>query len=133
MALPVPPLTLGVEEEYQIIDPETRNLHSYISKFLSQDETRPTKLNLQPELMQSQVEVGTRVCHNVKEVRQEVIRLRREVVELAHENGLEIAAASTHPFARWANGIQIRRSRLRDRLEGDENPPHGPEEADEGR
>jgi carboxylate-amine ligase len=102
MALPVPPLTLGVEEEYQIIDPETRNLHSYISEFLSQDETRPTKLNLQPELMQSQVEVGTRVCHNVKEVRQEVIRLRREVVELAHENGLEIAAASTHPFARWA-------------------------------
>ena len=102
MPVPNPPLTLGVEEEYQIIDPETRNLHSYISEFLSQDEDRPKKLNLQPELMQSQVEVGTRVCRDVQEVRQEVIRLRREVVELAHENGLEIAAASTHPFARWS-------------------------------
>lgn len=102
MPVPNPPLTLGVEEEYQIIDPETRNLHSYISEFLSQDETRPTKLNLKPELMQSQVEVGSHVCRNVKEVRQEVIRLRREVVEMAHKNGLEIAAASTHPFARWS-------------------------------
>jgi carboxylate-amine ligase len=102
MSVPVPPLTLGVEEEYQIIDPETRNLHSYISEFLSQDETRPTRLNLKPELMQSQVEVGSHVCRNVKEVRHEVIRLRREVVEMAHKNGLEIAAASTHPFARWS-------------------------------
>jgi carboxylate-amine ligase len=102
MSVPIPPLTLGVEEEYQIIDPETRNLHSYISEFLSQDETRPTRLNLKPELMQSQVEVGSHVCRNVKEVRHEVIRLRREVVEMAHKNGLEIAAASTHPFARWS-------------------------------
>lgn len=101
MAIPNPPLTLGVEEEYQIIDPETRNLHSYISEFLSQDETRPTKLNLKPELMQSQVEVGSHVCRNIKEVRHEVVRLRREVVEMAHKNGLEIAAASTHPFANW--------------------------------
>ncbi len=102
MTIPNPPLTLGVEEEYQIIDPETRNLHSYISEFLSQDETRPTRLNLKPELMQSQVEVGSHVCRNIKEVRTEVIRLRREVVDMAHRNGLEIAAASTHPFARWS-------------------------------
>jgi carboxylate-amine ligase len=101
MAVPTPPLTLGVEEEYQIIDPQTRNLHSYISEFLSQDQERPYKLDLKPELMQSQVEVGSHVCRNVKEVRQELIRLRREVVRMADENGLKIAAASTHPFARW--------------------------------
>jgi len=101
MKLPDPPLTLGIEEEYQIIDPETRNLFSYITELLSQDEQRPEKLNIMPELMQSQVEVGSHVCRNVKEIRQEVIRLRREVTSLAKENGLKIAAASTHPFAKW--------------------------------
>lgn len=101
MSVPTPPLTMGIEEEYQIIDPKTRNLHAYITEFLSQDQQRDVKLNLMPELMQSQVEVGSRVCQNIGEVRQEVIRLRRAVIDLADANGLAIAAASTHPFARW--------------------------------
>ncbi|MEW5986409.1 MAG: carboxylate-amine ligase [Chloroflexota bacterium] len=101
MAVPEVPLTLGVEEEYQIIDPVTRNLHSYISELLSQDLRRPTRLNIKPEFMQSQVEVGSNVCRNVKEVRQELRRLRRSVDEMARENGLRFAAASTHPFAKW--------------------------------
>lgn len=101
MSVPTPPLTMGIEEEYQIIDPKTRNLHAYISELLSQDKQRQVKLNLMPELMQSQVEVGSNVCQNIGEVRQEVIRLRRAVCELADENGLAIAAASTHPFAKW--------------------------------
>jgi carboxylate-amine ligase len=101
MAVPVPPLTLGIEEEYQIIDPVSRNLHSYISEFLCQDEQREVKLQLKPEFMQSQVEVGSHVCRNIKEIRQEVLRLRRAVVEMATENNLKIAAASTHPFAKW--------------------------------
>jgi glutamate---cysteine ligase / carboxylate-amine ligase len=101
MSLSTPPLTLGVEEEYQIIDPASRNLHSYITELLSQDKARPTSLNLKPEFMQSQVEVGSHVCRNIKEVRAEVIRLRRAVSKMAEENGLAIAAASTHPFARW--------------------------------
>lgn len=96
-----PPLTLGVEEEYQIIDPETRNLHAYISEFLSLDQQRGKKVNLQPEFMQSQVEVGTNVCSDIKEVRKEIIRLRRSVIEMAEEKGVQIVAASTHPFARW--------------------------------
>ena len=101
MSVPTPPLTMGIEEEYQIIDPKTRNLHAYITEFLSQDQKRDVKLNLMPELMQSQVEVGSRVCQNIGEVRQEVIRLRRAVTEMADANGVAIAAASTHPFARW--------------------------------
>lgn len=101
MPVPVPPLTLGVEEEYQIIDPETRNLHAYITEFLSQDQRREISLDLKPELMQSQVEVGSHVCRNIKEVRHEVVRLRRAIIDLAAENGVQIAAASTHPFARW--------------------------------
>jgi carboxylate-amine ligase len=101
MSIPTPPLTLGIEEEYQIIDPATRNLHAYISELLSQDELRPASLNLKPEFMESQVEVGSHVCRNIKEIRQEVIRMRRAVSTMAEENGLEIAAASTHPFAKW--------------------------------
>lgn len=101
MSLPTPPLTMGVEEEYQIIDPESRKLHSYISKLLSQDQERAVKLDLKPEFMQSQVEVGSRVCRNIKEVRQEVVRLRRSVTQMAEDNGLHIVAASTHPFSSW--------------------------------
>ncbi len=101
MTVPIPPLTMGVEEEYQIVDPTTRNLKAYISELLSQDKQRDIALDLKPEFMQSQVEVGSHVCRNVKEVRQELVRLRRAVINMADENGVAIAAASTHPFARW--------------------------------
>ncbi len=101
MADPTPPLTMGVEEEYQIIDPETRDLYAYISKLLSLDQQRETSLDLKPEFMQSQVEVGSRVCDDIQAVRAEVIRLRRAVCDMAEKNGVQIAAASTHPFARW--------------------------------
>jgi carboxylate-amine ligase len=117
MSLPVPPLTLGVEEEYQIIEPETRNLSSYISEFLAQDEQRPSSLHIQPELMQSQVEVGSHVCRNIKEIRQEVIRLRREVSTMAESNGLYIAAASTHPFAMWEEQAITEGARYRELLD----------------
>lgn len=101
MTVPIPPLTMGVEEEYQIIDPATRNLKAYITELLSQDQEREIGLDLKPEFMQSQVEVGSHVCRNIKEVRQELVRLRRAVINMADENGVSIAAASTHPFARW--------------------------------
>ncbi len=101
MAVPTPPLTMGIEEEYQIIDPETRDLYAYISKLLSIDRKSDTSLDLKPEFMQSQVEVGSRVCEDINGIRNEVIRLRRAVCEMAEKNGVQIAAASTHPFARW--------------------------------
>lgn len=111
------PLTLGIEEEYQIIDPQTRDLRTYISELLTQDQQRPKKLDLKPELMQSQVEVGSHICRNVKEARQEVKRLRREVLELADENGLLIAAASTHPFARWEDQVITEGTRYKELLD----------------
>lgn len=101
MAKKLPPLTLGVEEEYQIINPETRDLYAYISQLLADDESRPHKLDLRAEFMQSQVEVGSHVCRNVSEVRQELVRLRRAVCQMGKEHGVWIAAASTHPFAKW--------------------------------
>ncbi len=101
MAVPTPPLTMGIEEEYQIIDPVSRDLYAYISKLLSLDKERETSLDLKPEFMQSQVEVGSQVCQDITGIRAEVIRLRQAVCEMAEKNGVQIAAASTHPFARW--------------------------------
>jgi carboxylate-amine ligase len=117
MTVPTPPMTLGIEEEYQIIDPSSRNLHSYISEFLSQDERSRKSLDLKPELMQSQVEVGSHVCQNIKEVRAEVIRLRRAVTSLAERNDLKIAAASTHPFAKWEEQSITEGDRYRELLD----------------
>ncbi len=117
MAVPNPPLTLGIEEEYQIIDPETRDLYAYISKLLSVDQESETSLDLKPEFMQSQVEVGSRVCDDIKGIRQEVIRLRRAVCEMAEKNGVQIAAASTHPFARWQDQAITEGVRYRELLD----------------
>ncbi len=117
MAVPEQPLTLGIEEEYQIIDAETRDLRTYISELLTQDQIRAKKLDLKPELMQSQVEVGSHICKNITEARAEITRLRRDVLELADENGLMIAAASTHPFARWEDQIITEGTRYKELLD----------------
>ena len=95
-----PSLTLGIEEEYQIIDPQTRELRSYITQIL--EEGRMTlREQVKPELHQSIVEVGSSVCQTPSELREELVRLRRTIMELAGKNGLRIAAAGTHPFSSW--------------------------------
>ncbi|HST90307.1 MAG TPA: glutamate-cysteine ligase family protein, partial [Ktedonobacterales bacterium] len=95
-----PSLTIGVEEEYQIIDPETRELKSFITEIL--DEGRLIlREQMKPELHQSIVEIGTEVCHTPAEVRVELTRLRRAIIELAGNKGMRIAAAGTHPFSSW--------------------------------
>lgn len=94
-----PSLTLGIEEEYQIIDPETRELRSYITEILSGDQMIMGEVK--PELHQSMVEIGTQVCRTPADVRAELVRLRGAVMKLAGRNGLVIAAAGTHPFSSW--------------------------------
>ena len=94
-----PSLTIGIEEEYQIIDPETRELRSYITEILK-DESLVLG-EIKPELHQSMVEVGTKVCHRPAEVRAELVRLRRLVMDLAAKKGLKVAAAGSHPFSSW--------------------------------
>ncbi|HEX4590581.1 MAG TPA: carboxylate-amine ligase [Gemmataceae bacterium] len=96
-----PSLTIGIEEEYQIIDPETRELRSYITQFLEQGKLL-LREQVKAELHQSMVEVGTEICRTPAEARAELIRLRRHVIELAANNGLVIAAAGTHPFSSWS-------------------------------
>lgn len=94
-----PSLTLGVEEEYQIIDPETRELRSYITEFLKGDHL--VLEEIKPELHQSMVEIGSKICRTPQEVRAELVRLRGTVMWLAGRSGLKIAAAGTHPFSSW--------------------------------
>ena len=97
----LPPLTLGIEEEYQIIDPESRELKSYIQELMEQGR-RVLHDQIKKEFLQSQVEVGSQICQDIREVREEVVRLRSSICRLAAENGLQVAAASTHPFSAWA-------------------------------
>ncbi len=94
-----PSLTLGIEEEYQIIDPESRELKSYITEILAGDSMILDEVK--PELHQSMVEIGSKVCRSPQELRGELVRLRGMVMDLAGKNGLVIAAAGTHPFSCW--------------------------------
>jgi glutamate---cysteine ligase / carboxylate-amine ligase len=96
-----PSLTIGIEEEYQIIDPTTRELRSYISEILKEDEL--ILREIKPELHQSIVEVGTTVCQTPQQARQELVRLRGLVLGLAKKKDLCIVAAGTHPFSSWVD------------------------------
>jgi glutamate---cysteine ligase / carboxylate-amine ligase len=94
--------TLGVEEEYQIVDPETRELLARSGHAVQQRAERSTiNDELVPELMTSQIEAVSPVCRTLAEVRAEILRLRREANEAAAKEGARIAAASTHPFSDW--------------------------------
>lgn len=96
-----PSLTIGIEEEYQTIDPVTRDLRSHIdAEFIAKGKLRLQE-SVKAEMHQSVVEVGTQICHNVKEARTELRKLRRGIIELARENGLRVGAAGTHPFSDW--------------------------------
>jgi carboxylate-amine ligase len=103
-----PSLTVGIEEEYQIIDPETRELKSFITQFLESKEgameVKKGELKagaVKPELHASMVELGTPVCYTVAELKQALYAQRAQISELASQRGLQIAAASSHPFSHW--------------------------------
>lgn len=98
MALEPPSLTLGVEEEYQILDPETRELHSFVLEDAGDDLVLE---EVKRELHRSNLEIGTRICETPAEVGEELVRLRRRVRDLAASRGLAMAAAGTHPFSSW--------------------------------
>jgi carboxylate-amine ligase len=92
--------TIGVEEEYQIINRETRELHSRAEHILLKAQEAVGD-QVTPELYLSQIEIGTPVCRQLSELRAELTRLRREVIAAAEQSGNHIAAAGTHPFSHW--------------------------------
>ncbi len=97
----LPKLTLGIEEEYQIIDPETRELAPASEEILARGQELLGE-QIKPEFMRCQVEVGSKVCRDVAEARDEVVRLRGAIRSLAEERALRMVAASTHPFSKWS-------------------------------
>lgn len=92
--------TIGVEEEYQIINPTTRHLCSRLQHILPIVQ-KAVGEQVQPEAQLSQIEICTPVCRTLAEVRAELVRLRREVIAAAAKDGNQIAAAGTHPFSSW--------------------------------
>ncbi len=100
MALPPEDFTIGVEEEYQIINPETRELRQRAGRILPRAQ-RAVGDEVTNELYQSQIEIGTPVCRSLAEVRTELVRLRKGVIAAAERDGCRIAAAGTHPFSHW--------------------------------
>ncbi len=96
-----PSFTLGIEEEYQTIDPVTRDLRSHIAtEMLAQGKLRLEE-RVKAEMHQSVIEVGTRVCVNIEDAREDLYDLRRNMIRLAEEHGLVLVAGATHPFADW--------------------------------
>ena len=92
--------TLGIEEEFQIIDPQTRELRSHITEMIEEGRMILGE-QVKPEMHQSMIEIGTGICNNIQEARADLVKLRRTISSLAESKGLRIAAASTHPFSSW--------------------------------
>ena len=94
--------TLGIEEEFQIVDPETRELRSHVSEILEEGKMLLGE-KIKPEMIQSMIEVGTGICHNIQEARSDITNLRAIVSSLARKQGLAVVAASTHPISKWSD------------------------------
>ncbi len=97
-----PAFTLGVEEEFQIIDPETRELRSHVQELLEEGK-RVLKERVKPEMHQSVIELGTGICKDIHEARRDIGEMRAEIIRLAARTGMRVAAAGTHPFSNWAD------------------------------
>ncbi len=95
-----PSFTFGIEEEYHLVDLETRDLAPAPPAMMDACKARLGD-RVSPEFLQSQIEIGTGICHLFAAARTEVAELRREVARAAREHGLAPIAAGTHPFGRW--------------------------------
>jgi carboxylate-amine ligase len=105
VAIPKPDFTIGIEEEYLLVDRATRNLVRDPPESVMEDAVDRLEGQVGHEFLRSQIEVGTRVCVNVQEAREELARLRRTVAGVAEQHDLAMIAASTHPFAEWGDQL----------------------------
>ncbi len=106
-----PEFTIGVEEEYLLVDRESRALIIDPPQSLIGECEELVGGQVTSELLRSQVEVGTRVCHTLQEVREDLARLRKGIIEVAGRHGIAPIAASTHPFSRWSEQKQTQKER----------------------
>jgi len=105
MTLTRPSFTLGVEEEFQLIDPETRELRSHIQQLLDTATDSRHREHMKPELHQSMIEIGTGICRDIGEVRRDVTEGRAEIIQLAAQGGMRVGAAGTHPLSHWRDQL----------------------------
>jgi carboxylate-amine ligase len=106
-----PPFTIGVEEEYLLVDKETRRLVIDPPQSLMEEAEERCGAQVTSELLRSQIEIGTKVCENVQEAREDLQRLRRIIIDVAAGYGYAPIAASTHPFGRWSEQKQTEKDR----------------------
>lgn len=99
---PRPAFTVGIEEEYLLVDPVTRDLVRDPGDAVMDACREILGQQVTPEFLKAQVEVGTRVCATIPEARSDLARLRGELIGVAEAHGMRLIAASTHPFADWA-------------------------------
>lgn len=97
----LPRFTIGIEEEYQTIDPVTRDLRSHIHSEILEKGKMALHEKVKAEMHQSVIEVGTGVCDNIKDAKEDVKKLRHDMIALAKQHGLRLCAGATHPFAHW--------------------------------
>jgi carboxylate-amine ligase len=102
MAIREPSFSLGIEEEYLLVNKESRDLEPEQPPALLAKCEEALKGQVSPEFLRSQIEVGTTVCHSIQDARDELINLRKTVGAIADEFGLALIASSTHPFAKWS-------------------------------
>jgi len=106
-----PEFTLGVEEEYLLVDLETRALVADPPKSLLSECEELLGGQVTTELLRSQIEIGTKVCQNVQEAREDLVKLRSCIIEVAGRHGIAPIAASTHPFSRWTDQKHTKKDR----------------------
>jgi carboxylate-amine ligase len=92
--------TLGIEEEYMVIDPNTRELKSHEQKIVHEGQ-KMIKDKVKAEMHQAVVEVGTDICQNIDEAYKDVTFLRKTISGIAESLGLWVGASGTHPFSHW--------------------------------
>ncbi|MBT8088406.1 MAG: carboxylate-amine ligase [Gammaproteobacteria bacterium] len=111
MAANEPAFTIGIEEEYLLVDKETRSLVIDPPQSLMAEAEELCGSQVTSELLRSQIEIGTKVCNNVQEAHEDLARLRRAIIQVSNRHGLAPIAASTHPFSRWTEQKHTRKER----------------------
>ena len=106
-----PQFTLGIEEEYLLVDIQTMELAVDPPAAIIEECSSESGGQVTPELLRSQIEIGTRVCANVREAREDLARLRKTVVDVSRKHGFAPIAASTHPFGHWTQQQPTARDR----------------------
>ncbi|MDO5615833.1 MAG: carboxylate-amine ligase [Cruoricaptor ignavus] len=94
--------TIGIEEEYQIIDAESRDLISHVSKIIEGGKS-VLEEHLKHEMHESVIEMETGICQNIGEAKAELYSLRQRLIQIAHEQNLRVSGGGTHPFSHWTS------------------------------